>query len=92
MAQLVRRTLRRSLRREVLWNDNIEPPLRTIMTDRDHIIRWAWRTHLLGARRVDEIAATYPGLPLVVLRSRRDVTAWIDGPLTAIRGLTDPVD
>jgi hypothetical protein len=28
MWQVVRRTLRRRLRREVLWNGNIEPPLR----------------------------------------------------------------
>jgi adenylate kinase family enzyme len=83
MAQIVRRTFRRSLRRELLWNHNIEPPLRTIMSDRDHIIRWAWRTHGLGARRVGEVATTYPNLPLVVLRSRREVAAWVDGPLAA---------
>ncbi len=45
MWQVTRRTLRRSLRRETLWNGNIEPPLWTIFRDRDHIIRWAWRTH-----------------------------------------------
>lgn len=45
MARVVRRTVRRSVRHEVLWNGNVEPPLRTFLTDRDHIVRWAWRRH-----------------------------------------------
>lgn len=81
MSQLVRRTVQRSRRRQVLWNDNVEPPLRTLLTDRDHIIRWAWRTHANGPRRVAEIAAAYPQLPVVVLRSRADVADWTEGPL-----------
>ena len=45
MYQIIRRTLRRRLHREVLWNGNIEPPLRTFLTDHQHIVRWAWNTH-----------------------------------------------
>jgi hypothetical protein len=45
MSRVVRRTIRRSLRREVLWNGNREPPLRTFFTDRDHVVRAAWRSH-----------------------------------------------
>ena len=45
MRQIVPRTLRRRLRRVELWNGNVEPPLWTLLTDRDHILRWAWRTH-----------------------------------------------
>lgn len=44
MRQVVRRTVVRRLRRVVLWNGNVEPPLRTIITEQDHIVRWAWRT------------------------------------------------
>lgn len=32
------------LRREELWNGNVEAPLRTFFTDRGHIVRWAIRT------------------------------------------------
>ena len=42
--RVVRRTLRRRLRRTELWNGNYEPPLRTIFTDPDHIIRWSCGT------------------------------------------------
>lgn len=80
--RVVRRTVRRSLRREPLWNGNIEPPLRTVLTDRDHIIRWAWRTHGLGPVRVHEIRDAYPYLPVVVLRSPRGVEQWLRGPLS----------
>jgi hypothetical protein len=38
MGRVVRRTVRRALCRQVLCNGNIEPPLRTLLTDRDHII------------------------------------------------------
>ena len=52
--RVVRRTLRRRIHRIELWNGNLEPPLRTIFTDRDHIIRWSWRTH----RNVDAKPST----------------------------------
>lgn len=84
MSRVVRRTVRRARRREVLWNDNVEPPLRTILTDHDHIIRWAWRTHALGPQRVREISAAHPELPVVVLRSREDLADWRQGPLAKL--------
>ena len=31
------------LGRQVLWNGNIEPPLWTVFTDPEHIVRWACR-------------------------------------------------
>ena len=57
-AQIVPRTLRRRLRRVELWNGNVEPPLWTILTDRDHILRWAWRTHPKTAARVHQVLAS----------------------------------
>jgi hypothetical protein len=38
LAQLLPRTLRRRLRRVELWNGDVEPPLWTILTERDHIL------------------------------------------------------
>ncbi|HXV93717.1 MAG TPA: AAA family ATPase [Pseudonocardia sp.] len=83
--QLVPRTVGRSLRRVELWNGNVEPPLWTLFTERDHILRWAWRTHPRTAQRVRDVLAA-PQPPTVVrLRHRRDVRAWLDGPVSAAR-------
>ncbi|WP_235737686.1 AAA family ATPase [Nocardioides alcanivorans] len=76
MRRVVARTVRRSLRREVLWNGNVEPPFWTIFGDRDHIIRWAWRTHRLGPGRLAHVAAARPDLPVVVLRSPDEIRRW----------------
>lgn len=79
MRQVLRRTVLRRLRREVLWNGNVEPPFRTILTDREHIVRWAWTTHHVNAERVTELARRRPELPVVRLRSRAEVARWIAG-------------
>ena len=81
MARVVRRTVRRRIRREVLWNGNVEPPLRTFLTDRDHIVRWAWRTHERTGTRVTAAGAARPELAVVRLTSRAQVARWTEGPL-----------
>ncbi|BFU44782.1 adenylate kinase [Krasilnikovia sp. MM14-A1004] len=81
MRQVVRRTVTRRLRREVLWNGNIEPPLWTILTDPEHIVRWAWNSHHKLAIRIADLRRERPGLPVVRLRSRSEVTRWAQGPL-----------
>jgi hypothetical protein len=63
----------------VLWNGNIEPPLRTIFTDTDHIVRWAWTTHKLSAKRIAALSRQRPDLTIVRLRSWREVQQWLDG-------------
>lgn len=77
MWQVVVRTVHRRLERTVLWNGNVEPPLSTFVTDRDHIVRWAWRTrHKL--RGLDaRVADVAPHVRVVRLRSRRDVERWV---------------
>lgn len=77
LPRVVRRTLRRRARREVLWNGNVEPPLRTFFTDREHIVRWAWSTRDKYRMRVPELERRYPHLSVVRLRSRRQVDAWL---------------
>ena len=87
MRQVVPRTVRRRLRRVELWNGNVEPPMWTIVTERDHILRWAWRTHPKTAARIRTVLAT-DGTPVVVrLRSRREVRGWLDGPVAAVTPL-----
>lgn len=83
MRQVIARTLRRRLRRQELWNGNIEPPLRTFFTDRERIVRWAWSTHHHTLGRVAAARQERPGLPIVRLRDRAAVVAWLTGPLAA---------
>jgi len=63
MARVVRRTLSRRIRHIELWNGNFEPPLRTVIHDRDHIVRWAWRTNHENLGRVSELIERWPDLP-----------------------------
>jgi adenylate kinase family enzyme len=77
MRQVIHRTLRRRLRRQVLWNGNVEPALWTVLRDPDHIVRWAWRTHAKGAERIEALQARRPDLPIVRLTSHREIRSWI---------------
>ena len=96
MWRVVRRTLERRWRRELLWNDNVERPLWTIFTDPDHIVRWAWRTHPRRSAEVLQVAQQHRQLQvvrlqvvqlqIVRLRSPREVEQWLSGPLAATLG------
>ncbi len=77
MRQVIIRTVRRRIRRETLWNGNREAPLWTVLRDRDHIVRWAWTNHRQTAERVAELITARPELPVVRLRSRREIEAWL---------------
>lgn len=81
MESVVRRTVRRSVLGLELWNGNREPPLWTILADRDHIIRWAWRTHRDTAARVRACVDQRPVMSAIVLSTRARAALWLDGPL-----------
>jgi adenylate kinase family enzyme len=81
MTRIIRRTLSRRVRRTVLWNGNIEPPLHTVLHNREHIIRWAWRTHGEHVPRVAELIQRVPSLPVVRLSTAAEVDRWLTGPL-----------
>jgi len=83
MCQIIRRTLVRRLRRQELWNGNREPALWTILTDNEHIVRWAWNTHHKGHARVAQLMRQRPDLRVVRLRKRKQVGRWLTGPLQA---------
>jgi adenylate kinase family enzyme len=83
MWQVTRRTVRRRLHEEMLWHNNVEPPLRTFFTDRDHIVRWAWRTYPKTAARVLATLDERPDLQVVHLTSHSTALDWTTGPLTA---------
>lgn len=86
MRQVVARTVRRRLRRQELWNGNIEPPFRTIFTDREYIVRWAWDTRHKAGALIAALPERHPALPVVRLGGHRDARRWLDGPLTAAAG------
>jgi adenylate kinase family enzyme len=83
LQQVIRRTVQRRLRRQELWNGNREQPLWTVLTDREHIVRWAWSTHPATADRMRALLEQRPGLDVVRLENRRAVQHWIAGPLRA---------
>jgi len=78
---VVQRTAQRRLTRTALWNGNLEPPLSTFFTDRDHIVRWAWRTRHENAQRVAAAVTSREDLSVVRLRRQREVDQWLAGPL-----------
>ncbi len=81
MRQVIRRTLRRRLGRQPLWNGNLEPPLHTMFTDPEHILRWAWSNHPLIGPRVAKVHERRPELTIVRLRDRSAVTRWAGSAL-----------
>lgn len=87
MRQVVHRTVRRRLCRQVLWNGNIEPPLWTVFTDVDHIVRWAWSTHHKTGQRIADLKERRPDLVIVRLRERHAVEQWLSGPLRTAAAL-----
>lgn len=83
LPRVIARTLRRRLGREPLWNGNVEPPLHTFFTDPEHIVRWSISTRGNYRERLPAVAAERPELPIVRLRSTREVERWLSGPLAA---------
>lgn len=85
--QLLRRTVRRSLRREELWSGNRES-LRKAFFSRDSILLWAIRTHARRKREYPELFARpeHAHLTVVRLRSPREARRWLAGvPRSALR-------
>lgn len=77
MFRLVMRTVRRRLRRIELWNGNVEPPLRTIFRDPEHIIRWGWRGRRKLRERTFAVERDHPHLRVVRVRSQHQADAWL---------------
>ena len=77
--RLVWRTVSRAWKKEELWNTNRES-WRLSFTSRESILLWGithWRAHFRGVAR--SIAEHAPGVPLVGLRSNREVRELVAG-------------
>jgi adenylate kinase family enzyme len=79
MRQVLERTVRRSVRREVLWNGNVEPPIwrSVVQPPEENIVRWAWVTRHKYRDLPDRLATEAPHVTIVRLRSRREVERWV---------------
>ena len=77
LPRVIRRTIRRRLRREKLWNGNVEDPLYTFFTNREHIVRWAWTTRNQYRKQVPALEPEFTGLTVVRLRSQQEVERWL---------------
>ena len=80
MVQVTRRTLRRIIHREQLWNANREPLRNLYSWDPDKsIIRWAWTQHVKYRERFGS-AMTSPTLDhihFIRLRSHHETEGWL---------------
>jgi len=76
--RLFRRTIRRGVRREVLWNGNRES-LRTHFLTRDSLFLWAKNTHWKHRRdwTASFAAPEMARVRIVRLRSPREAEAWL---------------
>ncbi|HET6704798.1 adenylate kinase [Amycolatopsis sp.] len=89
MARVVKRTLQRRFGRgSAIAGGNVEGPLRTFFTDREHIVRVAWRYHPIMRARVRRVIDEnrHPGLVVVRLRGQRQVDRWLRGAVSAWGG------
>ncbi len=81
MQQVTRRTLRRLVRRERLWNDNRERLTNVWLWHPDSIIRWAWTQHGKYEERYREAMAApeFDHLDFVRLGSHAEAAKWLEG-------------
>lgn len=80
MRQVVARTLRRLVHREVLWNGNREPFRNLLARDPNRsIIRWSWTQHAKYQERYRAAMASpaLAHLDFVRLRSHDQAEAWL---------------
>jgi adenylate kinase family enzyme len=84
LARLVRRSVWRAVRREQLWNGNVEPPLWTFFTDPEHVVRYAIASRRKYRDSMPEIERLYEHLQVVRLRSPRQTRWWLRHALRPI--------
>ena len=75
--RLWRRTVRRIVRSEELWNGNRES-WRGALWGRDSLFAWTIRAHFRNRRRLPEQLAAVGGLRVFRLRSRRQVRRFLE--------------
>ena len=87
MRQVIARTVRRAVMREVLWNGNREPLSNFLSLDpNDNIILWTWVKYREFVQRYLDAMADprWRGINFVRLRSHAEARRWLEsiGPST----------
>jgi adenylate kinase family enzyme len=89
MRQVIARTVRRAVTREVLWNGNHEPLSNFISLDPDdNVILWAWVKYDEFVRRYLDAMADprWRGINFVRLRSHAEAKRWLESIEAAAAG------
>jgi adenylate kinase family enzyme len=96
--RLVVRTVRRAASSEEVWPGFKEPPLRSVIWRRDHILRWALRAEGLPATLVVKARTVNPSLEIVRARRKSEALSvlqrlqqslYIEEGLNGCRGFSD---
>jgi len=74
--RLLRRTVRRGVTREELWNGNRER-LGVNLVSRDGILAWFFRTFWKRRRETPAKLAAFPHLHVLRFRNPRDARRWL---------------
>lgn len=83
MSRVIKRTIRRAVRREVLWNGNVEPPLWTVFADKTHVVRWSWQGIANYRKRAKQLSESHPELPIFRCahpKNSRQLLAALEAP------------
>jgi len=85
--RLLRRSVRRTVTKETLWNDNRET-LRSILFERDAIIPWLFKSYPRRRREYPQLLALpeYAHLQWIRLRAPRQAESWFRAITVAAGG------
>jgi len=89
MRQLIARTVRRAVTREVLWNGNREPLTNFVsLNPEDSIILWAWTKHDEFVQRYLDAMADprWREMTFVRLRSHAEARRWLESIVPSAAG------
>ena len=77
MCRVIRRTLHRRIFHTPVCNGNTEPPLSSIFTDPEHIVRWSWASYTKYAQRWQTLQVRYPEKSFLSFSSPRQARRWL---------------
>ncbi|MBN6037680.1 adenylate kinase [Amycolatopsis sp. 195334CR] len=92
-ARVINRTVQRRFGRgRPIEGGNLESPLHTFFTDRDHIVRESWRRHAWIRARVARLITEnrHPDLVVVRLRGQREADTWLARSGAWLKPCTSP--
>lgn len=77
--RLLRRTLTKRLRGADRPGGSMHPPLRALLSESSHALRWEMSTHGLWRERIPRVQLTHPDLAIIRFGHPRETAAWVAG-------------